>query len=322
MAKLSKSVVIVAAKRTAFGTMHGSLKGVSATDLAVHAAKAALDAERRRQARHRARHRRQRHADERRRDLLRAPRRAQGGTAHRDARAHREPPLRLRLPGHRQRRGADPPRRDRGGARRRHREHDPGAAPCSAARARAGRSARRRPVEDSLWSALTDSYCNTPMAVTAENLATKYGITRQQCDEYALSSQQRWAAANEAGRFKDEIVAHRAPDPKKGAVELRGRRAPAPAVDDGGAREALARLQEGRRRHGGQRVGHLRRRRCARADERGVREEQGPQAARAPRAVGRRRRGPEHHGHRPRAGHPRGARARGAEAVRRRSRSR
>ncbi len=61
-------------------------------------------------------------------------------------------------------------------------------------------------VEDSLWSALTDSYCNTPMAVTAENLATKYGISRQQCDEYALSSQQRWAAANEKGFFKDEIT--------------------------------------------------------------------------------------------------------------------
>ncbi|HEX4513059.1 MAG TPA: acetyl-CoA C-acetyltransferase [Polyangiaceae bacterium] len=61
-------------------------------------------------------------------------------------------------------------------------------------------------VEDSLWSALTDSYNNTPMAVTAENLATKYGITRAECDAYALSSQQRWAAANEKGYFKDEIT--------------------------------------------------------------------------------------------------------------------
>lgn len=61
-------------------------------------------------------------------------------------------------------------------------------------------------VEDSLWSALTDSYTNTPMAVTAENLATKYEITRAMCDEYALTSQKRWAAANEAGHFKQEIV--------------------------------------------------------------------------------------------------------------------
>jgi acetyl-CoA acetyltransferase family protein len=72
-------------------------------------------------------------------------------------------------------------------------------------------------VEDSLWSALTDSYCNTPMAVTAENLAQKYGITRQQCDEYALSSQQRWAAANEKGAFKDEIAPLEIPS-KKGAI--------------------------------------------------------------------------------------------------------
>src|SRR5687768_6558992 len=42
MAKLSKSIVIVGAKRTAFGTMQGALKGISANDLAVHAAKAAL----------------------------------------------------------------------------------------------------------------------------------------------------------------------------------------------------------------------------------------------------------------------------------------
>jgi acetyl-CoA C-acetyltransferase/acetyl-CoA acyltransferase 2 len=61
-------------------------------------------------------------------------------------------------------------------------------------------------VEDSLWSALTDSYCNTPMAITAENLATKYGISRADCDGYALSSQHRWAAANEKGFFKDEIA--------------------------------------------------------------------------------------------------------------------
>ena len=42
MAKLSKSIVIVGAKRTAFGTLQGTLKGVTANDLATHAAKAAL----------------------------------------------------------------------------------------------------------------------------------------------------------------------------------------------------------------------------------------------------------------------------------------
>jgi acetyl-CoA acetyltransferase family protein len=60
---------------------------------------------------------------------------------------------------------------------------------------------------DSLWEALTDSYSNTPMAVTAENLATKYGISREASDRFALRSQQKWAAAQESGAFGDEMVA-------------------------------------------------------------------------------------------------------------------
>jgi len=59
---------------------------------------------------------------------------------------------------------------------------------------------------DSLWDSLTDSYCKTPMAVTAENLGDKYGITREDADTYALQSQQRWAAAHESGGFADEIA--------------------------------------------------------------------------------------------------------------------
>jgi acetyl-CoA C-acetyltransferase/acetyl-CoA acyltransferase 2 len=62
------------------------------------------------------------------------------------------------------------------------------------------------PMEDYLWAALTDSYVQLPMAMTAENLAAKYGITREQCDEYALRSQKTWAAAQEGGRFKEEIA--------------------------------------------------------------------------------------------------------------------
>ena len=42
--------------------------------------------------------------------------------------------------------------------------------------------------------------------ITAENLAVKFGITREQCDQYALESQQRWAKANEEGAFKAEIA--------------------------------------------------------------------------------------------------------------------
>ena len=45
-----------------------------------------------------------------------------------------------------------------------------------------------------------------PMLLTAENVANKYNISREAQDEYALSSQQRTAAAQEAGKFDDEVV--------------------------------------------------------------------------------------------------------------------
>jgi len=60
--------------------------------------------------------------------------------------------------------------------------------------------------QDSLWAALTDSYCKTPMGITAENLADKYDITREQCDEYSLRSQQLWHTANSSGIFSNEII--------------------------------------------------------------------------------------------------------------------
>src|SRR3954463_13873436 len=62
-------------------------------------------------------------------------------------------------------------------------------------------------LEDSLWEALTDTYCGCPMAITAENCAAKYGISREAQDEYALRSQQRADAAWQSGRFAEEIVA-------------------------------------------------------------------------------------------------------------------
>ncbi|HYV46979.1 MAG TPA: acetyl-CoA C-acetyltransferase [Myxococcaceae bacterium] len=59
-------------------------------------------------------------------------------------------------------------------------------------------------LEDSLWSALTDSYTSAPMAITAENLAVQYQISQDAVDEYSVLSQRRFAAAQEAGRFKSE----------------------------------------------------------------------------------------------------------------------
>ena len=59
---------------------------------------------------------------------------------------------------------------------------------------------------DMMTEALFDSYAQMPMAITAENLAQKYDISREQSDEFALRSQRLTKAAREAGRFKDEIA--------------------------------------------------------------------------------------------------------------------
>jgi acetyl-CoA acetyltransferase family protein len=61
-------------------------------------------------------------------------------------------------------------------------------------------------LEDSLWVALKDSYCGLLMAQTSDNLARKYGITREQQDEFALRSHTLANAANHDGRFAVERV--------------------------------------------------------------------------------------------------------------------
>src|SRR3984885_3630211 len=57
-------------------------------------------------------------------------------------------------------------------------------------------------IRDGLW----DIFNNYHMGVTAENVAQKFGITRQMQDELALGSQNKAEAAIKAGKFKDEIV--------------------------------------------------------------------------------------------------------------------
>ena len=57
-------------------------------------------------------------------------------------------------------------------------------------------------ITDGLW----DAFNGYHMGITAENVAKQYGITREAQDALALASQQKAAAAQEAGRFKDEIV--------------------------------------------------------------------------------------------------------------------
>lgn len=60
--------------------------------------------------------------------------------------------------------------------------------------------------EDMLWQALTDTRCDLSMAQTAEGLADRYGVTREEADAVALASQRRAAAAWEAGRFDAEVA--------------------------------------------------------------------------------------------------------------------
>lgn len=74
-------------------------------------------------------------------------------------------------------------------------------------------------LEDYLWEALLDPYCGCQMAMTAENLAEKYGITREETDEYAYTSQMRTKAAWESGKMAEEIVPVELKD-KKGNVVL------------------------------------------------------------------------------------------------------
>lgn len=85
--------------------------------------------------------------------------------------------------------------------------------------------------EDTLWEALTDSYNGMPMAITAENLAERYGISREACDEFALRSQESALQAQSNGYFGEEIA----------PVEIRDRKGNVTLIDkDEGPRAGLS----------------------------------------------------------------------------------
>ena len=215
MARLSREIVILSARRTAFGTLSGALKSVSATDLAVHASKAALA-----------------DANVRPEDIGHV---IFGNVQQTSADAiylARHVGLKAGLPittpaltvnrlcgsgfqavinGAEQILLGETECVLVGGT------ENMSQAPHVIRGARDGFAFGRAPaLEDSLFAALSDSYCNTPMAITAENLATKYGISREDCDRFALLSQQRYAAAHEAGAFNAELV----------SIELPGKKGP------------------------------------------------------------------------------------------------
>ena len=75
-------------------------------------------------------------------------------------------------------------------------------------------------LEDSLWEALVDTYTGCGMAITAENLAEKYRITREDADAYALRSQQNARRAQHSGWLAEEIVPVTVKDRKGKPVEF------------------------------------------------------------------------------------------------------
>src|SRR5512132_948205 len=104
--------------------------------------------------------------------------------------------------------------------------------------ARSGFALGQGKLEDSLMVALLDTYCNTPMAGTAENLARKFEVSREEQDKYALRSQQEAKRAKDAGVFAEEIV----------AVDVKARKGTTQVTDDDHPRpettlEILAKLK-------------------------------------------------------------------------------
>ena len=230
-------VVFLAAKRTPFGTYGGSLRDLSATDLGVHAAGAALSQagapaedyghvvfgnvlQTSADAIYLARH-----------VGLRAglPEKVPALTVNRlcgsglealvqAARLIREGEAELVLSG-----GTE----------------SMSEAPLVVRGARFGFPLGKAPrTEDLLWSALTDSLAGVSMAVTAENLAERHHLTQDEVDEVAVLSQRRWAAAEEAGRFREEIAPVEVAG-KAGPVAFSRDEHPRPAT----TREALRKLR-------------------------------------------------------------------------------
>jgi acetyl-CoA C-acetyltransferase/acetyl-CoA acyltransferase 2 len=102
-------------------------------------------------------------------------------------------------------------------------------------------------VTDLMVEALYDTYAQAPMAITAENLAEKYQISREECDEFALRSQRLAQEALQAGRFADEIAPYSIVDRKGNAQSLDRDEHPKPES----TREILAKLKPVFKKDGG-----------------------------------------------------------------------
>ena len=85
--------------------------------------------------------------------------------------------------------------------------------------ARWGLRLRHQEISDGVWDGLFDQHTGLVMGMTAENVAEKYHVSREDQDEFALTSQMRAKMALEEGRFTDEIVPVRIPG-KRGRPDI------------------------------------------------------------------------------------------------------
>jgi acetyl-CoA C-acetyltransferase len=99
---------------------------------------------------------------------------------------------------------------------------------------------------DTLSEALTDNRAGCGMGVTAENLAEKYGITREDQDAFAARSHQQATRATESGRLEDEIVPVTV-NTRKGPVEVTKDE----HIREGATQESLSKLKPAFKRENG-----------------------------------------------------------------------
>jgi acetyl-CoA C-acetyltransferase len=86
--------------------------------------------------------------------------------------------------------------------------------------ARWGLRLRHQELSDGLWDGLTDHHTGLIMGMTAENVAEKYGVSREDQDTFAYQSQMRAKKAMDEGRFRDEIVPVTVPGEKRGEQKV------------------------------------------------------------------------------------------------------
>ena len=94
-------------------------------------------------------------------------------------------------------------------------------------------------VDTMLKDGLTDTFGGYHMGITAENVAKKYGISREEQDEFAAASQAKASKARAEGRFEDEIVPVMVPQRRKDPIEFKVDE----FIRDGVTAEALGKLR-------------------------------------------------------------------------------